>query len=395
MRQFFRLLQTEFRRIFSNGVLVAVFFGAPILYGVMFGNVYKKGKLTGMPVVVIDEDNTPLSGRIIDALNDNENLAVVRVQYSPGNIAAEMPSKEYVSVVTIPGGFEAAVLQKRYPELQVDVNLANLVPANFATRAIQATLGTLSAGIEIEALKKAGADPFSAAQRFEPFKVSYNRLYNPASNYMDLMIPGILGTVMQQVLLLGLALVFARDIEDGYFIRLVSASRSSLYHITLKALPFMLLGGVMWLVVLSFYPLFGIDMPVFTAPMLLLVSVFTVACMFLGMLCSLAIPSQLKSTELLMVISTPSFLLSGYTWPLEAMPRAIQALANTLPLTHFLQAFRRLAIYRGTVSDIQPQLWALGLTAVICFVLMAALLQLKIIKQVRHAKATSLALKAV
>jgi ABC-2 type transport system permease protein len=381
MKQFFSLLKVEFQRIFSNSVLVAIFFGAPILYGVMFANVYKKGKLTDMQIVVIDEDNSPLSGKIIDALNDNEALEVVKVRYSTGNIAGEMPSREYVSIVTIPDGFESAVLQKRYPEVQVDINLANLVPANFATRAIQTVLGTINAGVEIEALKKAGADPESASQRYEPFKVNYNRMYNPASNYMELMMPGILGTIMQQVLFLGLALVFARDFEDGYFSRLVAASRWSLYHIVLKSLPFVLLSIVMWLIVGSFYPIFGIAIPVFTWPMVLLVSIFTLACMFIGMLFSLAIPSQLKATELLMVLATPSFLLSGYTWPLEAMPKLIQQFSNLLPLTHFLQGFRKIAIYRGTVADIHPQLMALTWISVVCLVLMVVLLQVKIYRQ--------------
>ncbi|WP_132054629.1 ABC transporter permease [Pseudocnuella soli] len=385
MKQIIHLLRVEFRRIFSNSVLVAIFFGAPTLYGVMFANVYKKGKLTDMPVVVIDEDNSPLSGKIIDALGDNEALLVTKVQYAPDNIAAEMPSKEYVAILTIPDGFEAAVLQKRYPEVQVDINLANLVPANFATRAIQTVLGTISAGVEIEGLKKAGADPATAAQRYEPFRVNYNRLYNPASNYMELMMPGILGTIMQQVLFLGLALVFARDFEDGYFNKLAAASQWSLYHIVLKALPFVLLSIVMWLIVGSFYPLFGIGIPVFTWPMVLLVSIFTLACMFIGMLFSLAIPSQLKATELLMVLATPSFLLSGYTWPIEAMPRLIQQFSNLLPLTHFLQAFRRIAIYRGTVADIHTQLMALIWISCFCFLLMTILLQVKIYRQRKQA----------
>ncbi len=387
MKNFVRLLGIEFKRIFSNSVLVAIFFGAPILYGIMFANVYKKGKLTDMHIVVIDEDNSPLSGRIIEALNDNEALLVSKVQYGPGNIDREMPSQEYVSVVTIPDGFESDVLQKRYPEIMVDINLANLVPANFATRAIQTVLGTISAGVEIESLEKAGADPESASQRYEPFKVNYNRMYNPASNYMELMMPGILGTIMQQVLFLGLALVFARDFEDGYFSKLVVASRWSLYHIVLKALPFILLSIVMWLVVGSFYPIFGIDIPVFTWPMVLLVSIFTLACMFIGMLFSLAIPSQLKATELLMVLATPSFLLSGYTWPLEAMPRLIQHFSNLLPLTHFLRGFRRIAIYRGTVADIQPQLMALAWISIVCFILMIVLLQVKINRQQKLVRA--------
>lgn len=378
MKQFLGLIKTEYKRIFSNRVLVMIFFGAPVLYGLMFVQVYKKGKVTKMEVVVIDEDNTPLSGKLIDALNDNESITVAKVQFSAGNIAKEMPSREYVSVINIPEGFEAAVLQKRYPEVMVDINTANLVTANFASRAIQTVMGTLNAGIEIEALKKTGMDATTAAQRYEPFKVNYNRFYNPAGNYLNLMLPGILGTIMQQILFLGLGLVFARDFEDGYFHKLTEHSKNALYHIGLKLFPFIGFTAMMWLVVGSFYVIYDIDMPVFTVNMALLVTVFSLACMFIGMLFSLIIPNQLRATELLMVIATPSFLLSGYTWPLSGMPGWIQALANALPLTHFLNGFRCIAVYNGTLQDMYPQLMALGITAIVCFVLMWGLLQWKI-----------------
>lgn len=378
MKKFIQLLKTEWKRIFSNNVLVMIFFGAPLLYGVITINMYKAGKVTKMEIVVIDEDNTPATAKIIDALNESESLKIAKVQFDAGNIAREMPSKEYVAVIGLPHGFEADIMQKRYPEVMVDINTANLVTANFATRAIQTVLGTINAGIEIEALKKAGVPAPAAAQRFEPFKVNYNRFYNPSGNYMDLMIPGIFGTVMQQVILLALALVFARDFEDGYFGKLVKASRSSLYHIVLKMLPFVVLTAVMWGVVGLFYLLYNIDIPVFSSGMVLLVTVFSLACIFLGMLFSAAIPNQLKATELLMVIATPSFLLSGYTWPLQSMPAWIRAISESLPLTHFLSGFRKLAVYGGTVRDIYPQLTALAITALICLVAMIIVLQLKI-----------------
>lgn len=380
MKQFISLIKTEFRRIFSNSVLVAIFFGAPVLYGLMFIQVYKKGKVTEMAIVVIDEDNTPMSAKIIDALNDNENLSVAKVQFDAGNIAAEMPSKEYVSVISIPKGFEANILQKRYPEIMVDVNTANLVTANFASRAIQTVLGTFSAGVEIESLKKAGMDHATAVQRYEPFKVNYNRFYNPSGNYLYLMLPGILGTIMQQVIFLGLGLVFARDFEDGYFKKLVQTSRSSLYHILLKLTPFLLLTAAMWMVVGSFYFIYNIDIPVFSIQMAALVTLFSLACMFIGMLFSLAIPNQLKATELLMVLATPSFILSGYTWPLEGMPVLIQRFADILPLTHFLQGFRKLSVYGGTFRDIQPQMMALSIITIVSFVMITVLLQVKIRK---------------
>lgn len=378
MKTFARLLRIEWKRIFTNKVLVMVFFGAPLLYGLLFIEVYKKGKIENMPVAVIDEDQTALSAKLIDALDDNENLKVVKVQFDAGNIASEMPSREYVAVINIPAGFEGAILQKRYPEVMADINTSNLVTANFASRAVQTVMGTISAGIEIEALKKGGMDAGTAAQRFEPFRVNYTRFYNPAGNYLDLMVPGILGTIMQQVIFLALGLAFARDFEDGYFQKLVRVSQSSIYHILLKSVPFLLLITVMWLVVGLFYPLFKIDMAVFNWPVIALVAAFSLACMFFGMLFSLAVPNQLRATEVLMVIATPSFLLSGYTWPLDAMPPWIAAISRALPLTQFLQGFRKLAVYGGSFSDVRPQIGSLLLTAFICWLLMWVLLHLKI-----------------
>ena len=380
MKNFVLHIKTEFGRIFSNPVVMLIFFAAPLLYGVLSANIYKKGKLTELPVVIIDEDHSALSSKIIDALNDNETIRVVKVQFEAGNIAAEMPSKEYIAVISIPQSFESAILQKKYPEILIDVNTANLVTANFASRAIQTVLGTLNAGIEIESLKKGGMDDNTARQRFEPFRATYTRFYNPSGNYLELMFPGVLGTVMQQIIFLGLGLVFARDLEDGYFKKLALKNKSAVYHILLKGIPFTILTSIVWLMVGCFFLFYKIDMPVFRKEMIVLVTVFSLACMFIAMLVSIIIPNQLKATEVLMVVATPSFLLSGYTWPLEGMPVLIQQIANMIPVTHFLQAFRKIGIYHGTLADIYPQLKALSIMAVTCMVLLALIIKIKIIK---------------
>ncbi|MBK8951445.1 MAG: ABC transporter permease [Chitinophagaceae bacterium] len=224
----------------------------------------------------------------------------------------------------------------------IDVNTANLVTANFASRAIQTVLGTLNAGIEIESLKKNGMDENTARQRFEPFRATYTRFYNPSGNYLELMFPGVLGTVMQQIIFLGLGLVFARDLEDGYFKKLALKNKSAVYHILLKAIPFTILTSIVWLMV---------------------------GCL---------------ATEVLMVVATPSFLLSGYTWPLDGMPFLIQQIAKMIPVTHFLQAFRKIGIYHGTLADIYPQLKALSIIAVTCMLLLVLIIKIKIIKANRR-----------
>ena len=380
MKNLKSLLKTEFERIFSNKVLLAIFFGAPILYGFLFGFVYEPAKVVDLPLLIVDEDRSPISDKLIDAFDDNEGLKISEVRFTPGNIAEAMPFEEYAAVVSIPEDFEAQILQKRHPEVRVDLNMANILNANMASKNIQAVLMTLNAGIEIEGLKKQGLSPDQARDSYESFKINFNKLYNSAGNYLSFMLPGLLAAIMQQVIFLALALVFARDFEDGYFHALAAISKWSPYHILLKALPFFLLIPVMWLAVAGILEYFRIDGDLFNLPMLLLTILISLAAMGIGMLFSIVFPNQLKATELLMVISTPAFVLSGFTWPTLAIPSGIQNFAQVIPLTHFLSGFRKIAFYGGGLASIRTELILLSLITLVSFIAMSVILHIKIKK---------------
>ncbi len=378
MDKFLRLLRVEFKRIFSNNVLLAIFFGAPILYGLLFGYVYQQAQVLNLPIVIIDQDRSPITDKIIDAFEDNEGLLVKEVRFTPGNILKEMPLEQYAAVITFPTNFESDVLQKRHPEVRVDLNMANILNANTASKNIQSVLMTLNAGIEIEGLKKQGLHPNQAMKAYESFKINFNKLYNSTGNYVTFMLPGLLAAIMQQIIFLAMALVFARDFEDGYFSSLVKESTWSIYHVMLKSTPFLLMIPLMWFVVSFFMPFFNIEAAIYNFPMLVLVTLLTLASMCIGMLFSIAIPSQLKATELLMVISTPAFVLSGFTWPTMAIPQAITNIAQYIPLTQFLSGFRKIAFYEGDLASIKPEIFMLLLITLVSFLAMLALLQYKI-----------------
>ena len=378
MKQFVQLVKVEFSRIFSNNVLLAIFFGAPVLYGLLFGYVYKQAKVLDLPIVLIDQDMSPLSDKITDALHDNETIKIVEFKGGIEDIATLMPRNGYTAVLTIPSRFEADVLQKRYPEIRVDLNMTNILNANFASKNILKILGTLKAGIEIEGLKKQGMSPQQALKSYEPFKTNFNKLYNSSGNYTVFMMPGLMGAIMQQIIFLGLALVFARDFEDGYFSTLIKKSRWSLYHVLLKMTPFIFLVTIVWVAVACFVPYFNIEVDVFTGAMLVLVVLLSLAAILIGMLFSILIPNQLKATELLMVISTPAFVLSGFTWPMSAMPVFIQKIAQIIPLTHFLEGFKKTALYGGGIADIVPEIQSLLMIILSSFIFILVALQTKI-----------------
>ena len=386
MKDFLKLLRIEFKRIFSNNVLLAIFIGAPIFYGVLFGYVYKQAKVIDLPIVIIDQDHSPTSDKIIDAFIDNEALLVSDIRYTPGTIMEEMPAKQYDAVITLPSNFEADILQKRHPEIRVDLNMANILNANTASKNIQSVLMSLNAGIEIEGLKKKGLHASEALAAYESFKINFNKLYNATGNYATFMLPGLLAAIMQQIIFLAMALVFARDFEDGHFDLLIKQSSFSLYHIALKSIPFLLMIPVIWMIISFLIPYFKIDIDILNLPMLVLATLLTLASMCIGMLFSIAIPSQLKATELLMVISTPAFILSGFTWPTLAFPDAIANIAQFIPSTQFLIGFRKIAFYGGDLASIKSEINTLLLIIVLTFISMLVLLQFKIFSSIKKQK---------
>ncbi|MBR8537578.1 ABC transporter permease [Carboxylicivirga sediminis] len=369
MNNFIDLIKREFRLFASNSVVLAIFIGAPLLYGLLLGAVYSKGKVDNLPILVVDMDDSPMSHRAIEMLNDAEVLTVT-VHYDQQEVRKGIITDGYEAVVTIPYRFEADIIQKRHPEIQVEVNTANILPANYAAKAIQVALGTLNAGIEIQSLTKTGMPLTTAKESYEAFSVNYARFFNKSANYMTFLWPGVLGVILQQVFMLAMALSFAREQEENTFLtEFYPRVRNPWYAMLIKSLPFWLMGLGVLAALWAMFPLFKVPMQVHGLGMIALLAGLIFSVTMMGISVSLAIPSQLKATEVLMVIATPSFILSGFTWPLSQMPDWVVGLANTIPLTHFLEGLRKLMFYGATLNDIWPQLSGLLYISVFFMVL--------------------------
>jgi ABC-type multidrug transport system, permease component len=208
-----------------------------------------------------------------------------------------------------------------------------------------------------------------AMSQYEPFKTTFIKKYNRSTNYMYFLWPGILATVLQQVLLLGLAVSFASEYENGTFRTLVSENKSLLKIMAIKIIPYLIMSFGIWILYYLFTFWFRIPFYENLGALTFVAGIFVLSVCFIGILVSILIPSQLKATEILMVIATPSFILSGFTWPLSQMPDWVVAVANVIPLTHFLQAFRILLIEEGTLSQCSGAIWAMIWIGLVCAVL--------------------------
>ena len=379
MKQIKYLLKREFRLFFTNRTMLSVFFLAPVFYALLIGFTYQSGKVENIPVIVVNHDNTPLSNQVVEMLQDSKTLKILNYTNEPANLKDETIKTEAAAVIVIPERFEAMMLQKKYPEMNVYVNTSNVLTANFATKAIQQTLGTFSAGAEIKALQKKGMNLEMAKAQFEPFKANYITLFNTTSNYLIFMWPAMMAVILQQVILLAMAVTFSEEFKRESFIKdFAGKEKYAIFVMTIKCLPIWIFANfnILFFYLCSLY--FKIPVPENLWNFFLVTAVFVVAAANLGVLVSILIPDALKATQVLMVIASPAFIISGFTWPAYAMPEFIKNFTAIIPLTPYLEALKIMVVQNGSDNLTKKYLVHLLILGWIYFILGWIALKIKI-----------------
>lgn len=379
MKQILFLIKREFKLFLSNSTLRSVFFLAPLVYALLMGFTYQQGKVTDIPVIVVNQDKTPLSQQVVDMLDDNSSIKVLNYLEQPLDLKDEVIKKDAAAVVIIPERFEAMMLEKKYPEINVFVNTSNVLTANFASKAIQVTLGSFSAGAEMKALQKKGLSATEASSQYEPFKANYITLFNTTSNYLIFMWPALMAVVLQQVILLAMAVTFSEEFKRESFKRdFAGKEKYAALIMAIKCLPIWVFSifNILMFYALSIY--FKVPAPDNVMNFLWVTSFFVLASTNLGVLFSIILPDALKATQILMVIASPAFIISGFTWPTYAMPTAIRALTDIIPLTPYLEALKIMVIQHGSDYLTDKYFWHLFTLATVYFVLGWVALKIKL-----------------
>lgn len=169
------------------------------------------------------------------------------------------------------------------------------------------------------------------------------------------MMPALSGVILTLTLTLMAALCVVREQERGTWDALRTTPLSAGHIVVGKLLPYFLLGvGQYALLQALAWSLF--DTPLASPALWALALVFMLGQLGLGLCLSLGARQQLQAVQLGIFFYLPSLLLSGFMFPLHAMPNWAKWVAEFLPLTHFLRAMRA-ELFRGADPGM---VWHLG-----------------------------------
>src|SRR5699024_7938985 len=125
MKVFLSLLGREFKLFWSNKVLVLLFLGAPVLYGVLIGSVYKKCVVDKLPVLVVDKVSSDRNRKAKAMIEYNNSVYIAETLYDTNKMHERAREMVATCVVIIPKDFEKDILLKRYPEVISYINTSN------------------------------------------------------------------------------------------------------------------------------------------------------------------------------------------------------------------------------------------------------------------------------
>ncbi len=166
--------------------------------------------------------------------------------------------------------------------------------------------------------------------------------FNQELKSVNFFIPGLMGLIMMILTVLMTSLSISRERELGSFERLISTPASPFFIIIGKVVPYAILAFIdSVLILFAGYVLFNLEVKGSLFSLLIVTIIFIFCGLNLGLIISTVAKSQ-QSTMAISFISTvvPTFILSGFVFPIRNMPVVLQLLSYVVPARYYLEAIR-------------------------------------------------------
>lgn len=195
----------------------------------------------------------------------------------------------------------------------------------------------------------------------DPFVLDVEVLFNPDKKETWFFLPGVVGVLIMQVALILTGTAVVREKENHTLEQLIVSPIGRPAFIAGKILPYVLIAFAdFYLILLLGAWLFGLPLPTASlGPLFLLALVYVGGLIALGVAISTVSQTQQQAIFLSIFILIPSMLLSGFIFPVEAMPGYIQPVSWVLPFTYFVEIIRGLLLKGNTIAELAGDYLAL------------------------------------
>ena len=357
----------RFMRLWLDGLLgllrdkgaVLLLFGAPLLYGFFYPWFYQAQVVQRVPVAVVVQDNSGLARQVLRFAQASPRIDPQLVTGDEREARDAVLRGEVMGYAVIPRDFKRDVLRSDKVVVPVYANGAYPLVSKQVQYGFAEAVGTLSAGVELKRLQASGQSDVQAAASRAPIGLHSVALFNPTEGYGSFVVAAVAVLILQQTLLMGAAMVVGTWREQAVA---SGTLRQWLARLLALCVPGWLAGLFYfgWIFIWQDYPHGGNP-----AGELLLLACFVPAVVGLACLLGWWLAERERALHVVLFTSIPLAFIGGFTWPVEALPEALQWLRWLSPSTAGIQASLRLNQMGAPIAAAaQPLLWLAGMAVV-------------------------------
>ncbi len=344
-----QILLDETRVVLSDHSIILTVLIAPLLYAFFLGSIYINKDIDQIRFAVVDYDNSKTTRELTRMLSASPKIDVAGYLEDYQDGVEKLNNLEIEGFVIFTAGFEKQLMRMEGAEVNLYLNTTRFLPSNDLNMAVSKVMLTAGAGVRLNYFQAQGMGTQYAMQRINPVNAEVKPIYNNINSYGNFLLPGLFFLILQQTLLLGLGESVGRDYEKGHLMARLSEGKHGVVNYIFGKTAYYACLYLAYLVLffMVIFPYF--DLPVLgdIVPIMIISATFLLTIMTYSMLIGTFVKKQIRMMELLAFTTYPFFLLSGYSWPLEAMPVPLQWLAATVPTTPMLEAMTRLFVMGG------------------------------------------------
>jgi ABC-2 type transport system permease protein len=311
---------------------------------------------------VFDRDKTPSSRDLIARFRASRYFNVVEVVDNYRDLTRAIDGGRARLAIVIPPEFERRVSDGGTVSVQAILDATDDNTANLGIAYSEGVIHAFSRQVQLNWRGRNGLPAASPALR-----VDERIWFNEDLLSIVFIVPGVIAIVMSVVGTFLTSLTIAREWERGTMEQLISTPVTPLEILIGKLVPYFAIGMAdtalcAWMAVRWF----GVEFHGSWTLLFLSTALFLTAVLLLGYFLSVVAKSQLAASQLALVTTfMPAFLLSGFLFPIEQMPTALQWFTHIIPSRYYVTVVKALFLKGAPVAWLRSQLEALAIFALV------------------------------
>ena len=329
--------------------MLAIIFVLPIIQLLILGYIISS-EVTNISTAICDMDNSSLSRGIISRFEQSGYFNINYYEQNRDNLRDYLNSGRISVAIVLPPHLSENLTNRQVSNIQV---LLDGQDANTATITLGYVNMILRQFVEEKQQQYLSIDPANVPHVIQPETRVW---YNPDLEYSDYMVPGIAVFLLTIVTSLLSAMGLVREREIGTLEQLLVTPLKKYELLVGKIIPFAILGFVELAIALAFARVW------YHIPMvgnLLLFALFAVVYLFttlgLGLFVSATAHTQQQALLLTWFFLVFMFLMSGFVFPIENMPKPAQYISYLNPMRYMIIVVREIFIKGAKIYHIYWQ----------------------------------------